>query len=80
MSAEELRKLDSNYDGSCLCSAFRINDTKIEIHCWRVCSQCTYAGVHYLGDESIGELVMDKMINEGWTTSWSLQEGLRAGH
>ncbi len=74
----ELLALDPKYDGSCPCATVVIDGVKLEMHCWRVCSRCTYAGVHYEG--TAGRLAAERaaeMLNAiGWS-EWQTCEGFR---
>lgn len=74
-----LLALDPQYEGSCPCAAFEFEGTRFDAHCWRVCRDCTYAGLHYEGDPTVAQRVLDAFNAMGWS-EWELHHGLREGY
>lgn len=69
--------LDPQQDGSCPCFSTTINGTKIEGHCWRVCSRCEYVGLHYEGDIEIAKAIKPLLDKMNWYGEWPIVQGLR---
>lgn len=67
--------LDTKYDGSCPCATFEVEGTQFRAHCWRTCSRCTYAGLHYEGDVAVARRVMRAFRDMEWG-QWSMRRGL----
>ena len=78
MTGYDYLALQPGYEGSCPCSGFVVDDTLFDAHCWRVCTDCTYAGLHYEGDTAVAERVFAALQSMGWG-EWQLQVGLRHG-
>lgn len=47
---ETLRDLDPTYDDYCPCAQWRDRGVLVQVHCWRVCLDCRYSGIHVSGD------------------------------
>lgn len=67
--------LDPNYDGSCPCADVVIGGVRLLIHCWRTCSDCTYAGVHFTGPDGreVAERVVP-LLKASWGSEWQTFE------
>ena len=69
--------LDLEFDSSCPCGTITGQDFEIHFHCWRVCFDCKFSGIHVTGDisdelkQQLGEHVRD---NNPWTdyTDWEI--------
>ncbi len=71
--------LDPYFEGSCPCAMVGIGGVRLEFHCWRVCSQCEYVGIHYEGAEgrAMAERVKPLMDAMDWYGEWPIVEGFR---
>lgn len=76
MTGYDYLALDTGYEGSCPCSTFEVDGTRLQAHCWRVCEQCEFSGLHYEGDRTVANRVLSALRAMGWS-DWSLVEGLR---
>ena len=75
----EVLALDPEYIGSCPCARVVIDDQRLELHCWRVCGKCQYAGIHYEGvaGRVVAEAIKPLMDAINWYGQWELSEGFR---
>ena len=69
--------MDPSFSGSCPCATVTIDGTRLEMHCWRVCDQCEYVGLHYFGDRAVAQRVKPLLDDMNWYGEWPIVEGLR---
>ena len=71
--------LDPYYSGSCPCATVEVDGQRLELHCWRVCSQCEFVGIHYEGaaGRAAAERVKPLMDGIDWYGKWPIAEGYR---
>lgn len=69
--------LGENYEGSCPCSSFTLDGTRVELHCWRVDTSHDGCGIHFEGDRSIAERIKPLLDEMNWYGEWTIVEGLR---
>ena len=72
----DVLRLDPSYDGSCPCARITVDGQKLRLHCWRVCFDCEYVGIHYEG--IAGRLAAEKvkpLLDEmNWYGEWATFE------
>lgn len=64
--------LDPRYDGGCPCATFEVDGTRFRAHCWRTCSSCRFAGLHYSGSAETAEKVFAAVAADWSHTEWTL--------
>jgi hypothetical protein len=67
------------YDGGCPCSAFWLDGTRIELHCWRVDAEHDGCGIHFRGDRAVADRIKPLLDAINWYGDWTIVEGLRRG-
>lgn len=71
--------LDPKYDGGCPCFRIRTTDgVSVWGHCWRICHDCEYSGVHVTGPDTpavrqLGETLQRLLTAMDWYGEWALQ-------
>lgn len=49
LASETPMGLDPSFDGSCPCFLLEGDGFRIRGHCWRICKDCRYSGIHISG-------------------------------
>jgi hypothetical protein len=72
---------DKHFDGGCPCFRFYqdLGETWILVqsHCWRICRDCPYAGVHVTGTTPwltrgrIAKAIQQVLEAYGWPSEWA---------
>lgn len=75
----EVLGLDPEYIGSCPCATVTVDGERLEMHCWRTCSECDHVGIHYEGNAgaAAAERVKPLLDAMDWYGAWELREGFR---
>lgn len=76
LATESPLTLSAGFNNDCPCALLLGMKFEIEVHCWRSCSRCPYAGIHVRGlaadvAQQVAEHIRD---HNRWTerTEWAI--------
>lgn len=83
VSIEEIERAESAYDlplgfDGCPCFSISLEGQVVEGHCWRVCRDCKFCGIHVEREVTPTVVRLRKLLSKmDWSGKWKIRVGLR---